>query len=354
MMTPRRPRVLLLLWQTTIGSGLTAIPAIQAIQQHEPLDTDYWLLIRPLPKNAGNSHPAYLLQPWLNLVNVLTLPPRLRSPIAWLVLLFKVRALHFTTAMYVDASAPNHISRRVLLAFCHAAGLDQPVGLSAHRPHHGRSVHEATRRLSNLRQHGLPLAEAQPQRVFAPPPGTADLPRWLSSQRRPQHKLIAICPGTRASANAWPMARFLALGRQLLARGDCDLMICGGPAERAIAQELSTAWGHGINAAGIFSLTDSAHLLSRCDLVIGLDTGTSHLAASLGVPVIVLQGGRCPEGQWDPLGPHVEILRWPVPCSGCGLRACPLHSHPCMRGLTVEDVMLAAHRTLPLQPALTP
>ena len=348
--TAAPPRVLLLLWQTTIGSAITAIPAFQAIIGHYEPQTEYWLLIRP-PKDSASSHPAELLQPWLGLTGVLSTPHRLAAPLQWLTLLYRVRQLRFQATVYVDLSQPHQVVKRVLTGFSYLAGLGRPQGLPKQTPRHNKTLSESTRRLTNLLMDGISAISNDHQRVFPAPRLSADLEHWLASQRRPGRRLIAICPGARASANHWPLQRFADIGHRLLARNDCDLLICGGRDERVAALTLQAQWQHGIIAAGAHTLAETAAMLSHCDLVIGLDTGTSHMAAILGVQTIVLQGGRCHAGQWDPLGPHVQVLRWPVPCTACGHKVCPLQSHPCMRGLPVEQVWRAVSQMLPLRAA---
>jgi hypothetical protein len=47
--------------------------------------------------------------------------------------------------------------------------------------------------------------------------------------------------------------------------------------------------------------------------------------------------------------PH-QLLRIDVPCAGCRARACPVEGHPCLAGVTVEDVVRALDRLAPLPP----
>ena len=165
---------------------------------------------------------------------------------------------------------------------------------------------------------------------------------WLKARRSyPDRPLIAICPGTREPANAWPIERFTEIGRRLLGLGLYEIVVCGGPAERGLGDRLIKDWGQGINAAGEFSILGSSAILRECKFMVGLDTGTTHLAAAVGVPCLTLQGGRVPPGAWDPLGPGHIIVRYPVACGGCGLGTCCLSRHPCMRGITVDRVWKA-------------
>ncbi|WP_155524496.1 glycosyltransferase family 9 protein [Oleisolibacter albus] len=337
-------RILLLGWQTTIGSGVLAIPAIRAVQAHFGSTYDLWLLTRPVC--PGASHPADLLAAWVGLRGVLSMP-RLRDLPGWFRLIRQVRRLRFDHVIYVDLSRPRQRARRILPFLCKIAGLGRPLGFPRTPvPAIPPKRHEAAGRLANLAADGInaPALAVMP-RLPIPPHEEADL--WLAAHRRPGRRLVALCPGARASANHWPLDRFMALGAALLARGDCDVVVCGGPAEREVGQSLRERWGAGLVTAGEFDLAGTARLLAHCDLVVGLDTGTSHLAAALGIPVIVLQGARTWAGMWDPLGPAVTVLRLDLPCAGCGLMRCPLAAHPCMRGITLSAVWQAVERVLP-------
>jgi heptosyltransferase I len=65
------------------------------------------------------------------------------------------------------------------------------------------------------------------------------------------------------------------------------LLPSGNAAEAARSERLA----HGIAGARVaarLSLSETASLLARADLVCGVDTGLVHLAAALGVPTIAL------------------------------------------------------------------
>jgi ADP-heptose:LPS heptosyltransferase len=136
------------------------------------------------------------------------------------------------------------------------------------------------------------------------------------------------------------MDRFEEIGRRLIAKR-IEPVVIGGPVEKAMGDRLLAAWGSGVNAAGRFSVMESAALLSQCRFLVGLDTGTTHLAAALGVPCIALYADRDPPGQWEPLGEGHVLLHHAVPCGGCRAVKCPVPNHPCMTGITIEDVWAA-------------
>ena len=86
----------------------------------------------------------------------------------------------------------------------------------------------------------------------------------------------------------------------------------------------------------LFSLGGFLELAVGCDLFITNDTGTMHVAAAAGVPVLALFGST-DEQATAPLGPHVQVLKRPVECSPCLLRHCPV-VHRCMREISVREV----------------
>jgi len=75
--------------------------------------------------------------------------------------------------------------------------------------------------------------------------------------------------------------------------------------------------------------------LRRCDVLLTNDTGTMHLAASLGVPVVALFGSTEPD-LTGPLGEAHQVLRHHVSCSPCFLRECPIDFR-CMKAVTTEE-----------------
>jgi len=60
---------------------------------------------------------------------------------------------------------------------------------------------------------------------------------------------------------------------------------------------------------------ESGALLSLCDFHVGLDTGTTHLAAVVGTPCFALFHERDNPGQWFPSGSGHTIIHHPVECA---------------------------------------
>ncbi|MDR3568440.1 MAG: glycosyltransferase family 9 protein [Syntrophobacteraceae bacterium] len=212
--------------------------------------------------------------------------------------------------------------------------------LAVKRPDFGK--HEALLRLERIETDGVDVSlEKDLSKPFLnlPEAAVAEAEAWLSGNRsRTETEMVAIFPGCKQPANSWPIERFVEIGRRLASLGKFELVVGGGPADRDAGDFMVKAWGEGINAAGKLSVLGSAALIARCRFLIGLDTGTTHLAGAMGVPCVAIFGGRNPDGQWYPLGTGHTILISDVQCARCGLPVCPLPDHPCMTGTSVERV----------------
>ena len=100
-----------------------------------------------------------------------------------------------------------------------------------------------------------------------------------------------------------------------------------------------------INLAGDTSLLQAAALIEHSKLVIGVDTGLSHMGIAFGRPTLLLFGSTRP--YLDPGRANARVLYHLLPCSPCKRRPTCGGRHDCMRQIGVDEV-LAAARDLPL------
>jgi heptosyltransferase-2 len=78
-------------------------------------------------------------------------------------------------------------------------------------------------------------------------------------------------------------------------------------------------------------------------LYIGHDSGTTHIAAALGVPTVAIYGSTSPALAYPWRHPASRIVRHYVACAPCNRRTCPLQHHACMQEITVGRVLDAAY-----------
>jgi heptosyltransferase III len=111
---------------------------------------------------------------------------------------------------------------------------------------------------------------------------------------------VALHPGSGAERKNWPMERFVDLAEQLAGR-DVGILWILGPAEKNVAARAGDRF---VREA---SLPVLVHILSRCILYVGNDSGISHLAAAAGAPCVVLFGPSDP-AVWRPRGENVSVI----------------------------------------------
>lgn len=153
---------------------------------------------------------------------------------------------------------------------------------------------------------------------------------------------VALGPGTKVPCNRWPIDRYGAVGKFIIRNMEAWPVVFGGTQDREVGNELLDLWnGEGLSLCGL-SISEAAEALRRCSFFIGNDTGTMHLAASVGLKCLVVSSCRNPPERWYPLGEGHIILKHPVPCEGCMLTVCSKGIGQCILGVSVDQVTRAA------------
>lgn len=161
-------------------------------------------------------------------------------------------------------------------------------------------------------------------------------------------RIIALGPGSKMSAKRWSKDRFNELGQRLLLfDNNLRIVIVGGAEDSSIGDYLCSALGNNaVNLAGRLSIYGSAALLKCCSLYIGNDTGTMHLAATVGLSCVSIFCARDYPGLWEPYGKGHVILRQEIGCSGCMLESCLDRGNDCLEAISVEEVFEAVRKRL--------
>ncbi len=172
-----------------------------------------------------------------------------------------------------------------------------------------------------------------------------------SAIRNPQSTIqIALCAGAEyGPAKRWPLERFAETANRVSAELGAqphEWLLLGAPGEKALGETLSQLiHAPHRNLVGKTSLAELITELRACHLLLTNDTGTMHLAAALGVPVVAIFGSTEPS-LTGPLGAQHRIIRHHVPCSPCFKRECPFGHYQCMTGISVERVTAAVTQAL--------
>lgn len=176
-------------------------------------------------------------------------------------------------------------------------------------------MHTLERQADQLKAAGIwPDAPTEPG--SAPPPDLSWIlrrtkePRPVAGAATPRPYVLFV-PGGSAHRpeKRWPVEAFAQLGSLLKARG-LDIVIIGGPQESGMARQIQKSVGQARDLTGRTDFAQLAVLGAKAALVVGNDTGPTHLLAASGAPTIALFSDASDPDLCGPRG-HVAVIRSP-------------------------------------------
>lgn len=135
------------------------------------------------------------------------------------------------------------------------------------------------------------------------------------------------------------------------------VVLLGGKEDAAEGDSIAAQTTGGVpvfNAAGKYSLNQSASLVQQAALVFTNDTGLMHIAAAFKRPVISIWGNTIPQfGMYPYMGDkQVTNVRMEVPdlpcrpCSKLGFDACPRGHFKCMNLIDEKEIVARFERAI--------
>ncbi len=246
--------------------------------------------------------------PYFNAVEVDGKPDGVR---AWLALRRRLKAARYDRVYDLQTSSA---SARIFHLLRPMPPEWSGIAFGCSLPHKNRNrdrMHTLERQADQLKYAGIwPDAPVTPgsaplpdlswvlKRTAAPVPGAV--------KPRPYVMMI---PGGSAHRldKRWPAESYGELARRLNRRG-FDIVIIGGLQEGAVAREIQKHVGTARDLTGRTDFASVATMAAKAALVVGNDTGPSHLAAATGAPTIVLFSKASDPGLSAPRG-HVTIVQ---------------------------------------------
>jgi ADP-heptose:LPS heptosyltransferase len=142
----------------------------------------------------------------------------------------------------------------------------------------------------------------------------------------------------------WETARFVELGRRLLAENpSLCLVITGAPSEQASAETVAASIGADrcASVAGYTTLRQLMTLYTLADVLVTNDSGPGHFSSLTDIDSVVLFGPETP-ALFGPLGSHTHVIWANLACSPCvnvlNHRFSPCNDNVCMQQIAVESV----------------
>ena len=157
---------------------------------------------------------------------------------------------------------------------------------------------------------------------------------------------VVACPFTTEFYKHWIEDRWAALIQQIRERIGLGVVLLGGPADRAAADRIlggvAELPGGGVplvDLVGGTTLGEASAVVSRCTVLVGVDTGLSHMAHAYGRPAVLIFGPHTP--YMDPPGPGATILHSGRSCSPCRGKLVCDGRIDCMNDIRVARVLAA-------------
>jgi ADP-heptose:LPS heptosyltransferase len=311
------------------GDVLLAGPALRALAAGADRLT---LLCGPRGRQAAELLPSVderlvWRAPWIDHEP----PPVERADIA--ALIAEVAALEIDRALIFGSFHQSPLPTALVLRLAGvpwigATSVDYPGSLLDLRHQISDDVHEVERSLDLVGAAGFEL----------PPGDDGSLQVARAHGQVPERPYVVVHPGASVPARAWEPERCAELV-EALAAGGRRVVVTGAPAERSLTARV--AGGAGIDLGGRTTFGELADVLAEAEVVVVGNTGPAHLAAAVGTPVVSLFAPTVPAVRWRPWRVRHELLYVDVPCAGCRARVCPVPGHPCLGGVSVEDVVAA-------------
>ncbi|PWW05358.1 heptosyltransferase-3 [Mangrovibacter plantisponsor] len=107
----------------------------------------------------------------------------------------------------------------------------------------------------------------------------------------------------------WPVSSFKAIAYRLLEHyPESHILLLGGVDGKSTADALASELGSRVTSfAGVLSMRQNAAVMSHLSLYLGVDTGPTHLAGALGIPMVAMYHAFHP-GRYLAPQQHAELI----------------------------------------------
>ncbi|WPZ35748.1 glycosyltransferase family 9 protein [Thalassobaculum sp. OXR-137] len=275
-----------------LGDFLLALGPMQAIRRAHPA-ARLTLLTRTAYRGLAEASGLFDTI-WID-------PAPKLNPLAWLALRQKLRGGRFQRVYDLQTSDRSAAYFRLM----GGAGGPQWSGKVPGCSH--RHVYQAPSPLHTVDRQREQLAVAGITDVPLSDLSFLDAP---IADRLPARPFALLIPGASPGrpAKRWPADRFGALASRLDARG-LGSVVAGTDGESGLAHAIQAQAPEALDLTGATSLADLAAVARAARLVIGNDTGPTHLAALAGAPTLALFSADSDPGRTGPRGPHTRWLQ---------------------------------------------
>jgi len=231
----------------------------------------------------------------------------------------------------------------------HLSGSRERIGLGSREgnrrlmtrvvPRGGDSARIGSEYLFLAQELGLPTQDFS--MVVHYGPEAADFARGLIEREGLGQGFAVICPFTTRPQKHWFEPRWAELSDRLYTKLGFPVVMLGGGGDREAARRIrDLAAGRPIDLTGKTTLLQAAAMIDHSTLLVGVDTGLSHMGIAFGRPSLLLFGATCP--YLDTTRADARVLYHRLDCSPCKRRPTCDDAFTCMRSIQVDAVLNTA------------
>jgi heptosyltransferase-3 len=329
----RPPRRILIIQLRRIGDVLLTTPVIRALRKHFPKSYIAFLAER-------ESSDLLALNPYLDQAIVLD-RDRYKNFLYWPEKIWQIRRMRFDLVIdFLGNPRSAYIS--FLSGAKHRVGYDLGLRRSFYNlvvKGDGKAKYAAVHRLDSLRLLGkqssdpkLDFIVSEQARLLAE--------EFFSQSGIDQNSLIvSVSPTSRRHFNRWPLERYARLADWLISRFNSTVVLVWGPGEKEVVEKVKGLMKENpVISWETENLLQLGAVLERCDLHLGNDNGTKHVAVAMGRPTITVYGPHDPTS-WTYPGPsRHKFVKKRTDCPDCDKIKHKCRELSCLDKITVEDV----------------
>ena len=153
------------------------------------------------------------------------------------------------------------------------------------------------------------------------------------------------CPFTTRPHKHWFPERWAELAKYLSENFNLPSLILGAKKDKGASRQIRELGGVPLyDLTGRTSLGEAAAIVAQADVVIGVDTGMTHMGTAFKRPTIALFGATCP--YMHTTNANTIVIYVPQTCAPCKRKPTCKGRYDCMAAITVNRVCTAAQKLL--------
>ena len=212
-----------------------------------------------------------------------------------------------------------------------------------------KQKHESECFLDVLRADSVPVNDSYLEN-WVEPRSKEKIENILNQQNISGRKLVIVHATATNDGKIWPAENFAKVIEYLSNEKQAQVIYIGTNIDKPKYENIEALCESKLlipplNFCGQFSLQESLAMISRCNLLVGNDSGNLHMAASIGTKVIGLYGPM-PFEKWYALGDDNVLLKSNLPCMPCSLKKTCKIDKACLKNISVEQVCSVVDKLL--------